>query len=69
MMNHSLYCGKTIKELVQDVPEYAINYYTIVGRGCVVKLSYAITHGDVMEEKIVNISKLLPDYTYNIYIK
>ncbi len=69
MINHSMYHGKSIRELVQDIPEYAVNYYMIVGRGCVVKLSYAISRGDILGEKIVGISSLLPDYTYDIYIK
>ncbi|MCY9738166.1 hypothetical protein M5X17_31225 [Paenibacillus alvei] len=68
-MNHDEYIGKQLKELVNDAPDYAINYYLLIHKGKHKSLRSVLNNDKLLDRKIKNISKLYPDYSYYIYLE
>lgn len=67
-MEHSLYIGKTLKELIDDCPTFALNFYLIGGCGDGYKsLKNIITHEACTQRIIKSISSVHSDYS--IYIE
>lgn len=67
-MDHRLYIGKTLRELVSVTPDYAINFYQVHHKGKF-HLRDHLQDDSVMDRIIKSISELYSDYHYDIQLK
>lgn len=68
-MEHKLYIGKTLKELLENTPKFAIGLYLIIINDKVFHLKDIMNKKEYLEKIILEISDLCPDYTYWISLK
>lgn len=67
-MDHNDYIGKALKDLVSATPDYAINFYHVYYKDKF-HLKDHLEDESVMNRIIKSISKLYPDYHYDITLE
>jgi hypothetical protein len=68
-MDFQSYNAKTLKEMVNDIPDYGINCFFVILDGNIIRLTKVLKDENILSKIILEVSELHSDYSCYIRLK